>query len=99
MNALPSPKRNRRNGPTLRFASLVAAVSALGLAFWLILPAQFVWWTSPPIGRTGLQLHALVPRGWDEDTRFRYMDPGNPSGVAHFELALKDRRPWLLRLL
>src|SRR5258707_9719425 len=73
--APPSPKLNRRKRPygrpllgrlALRFAALVAAVSALGTAYWFTRPPELVWWRSPEIAETGWHYRALMPCGWEE---------------------------------
>src|SRR5258708_5635693 len=64
MNALPSPKPNRRKRLALRFAVLVLAVSVLGAAYWFTRPPELVWWTSAEIGKTCCHVRALVPNDW-----------------------------------
>src|SRR5439155_2067858 len=64
MNALPSPKPNRRKRLALRFAALVAAISVLGAAYWFTRPPELVWYTSPPLGEAGYRLKVRVPFGW-----------------------------------
>src|SRR5258708_21284057 len=71
--ALPPPKPNRRRRPygrpllgrlALRFAALVAAVSALGAAYWFTRPPELVWWRSQAIGKRGFHVKAQIPGEW-----------------------------------
>lgn len=96
---LPSPKPNRRRRLALRLAALVAAVSVLGAAYWFTRPPELVWWRSPPLGKTRIEVSALVPRGWllfPVVTR----PPELGAGLNDFVFTPgKDLRPRLLQRL
>src|SRR5258708_19225276 len=62
MNALPSRKPNRRRRLALRFAVLVAAISALGAAYWFTRRPELVWWRSPEIDYSSRHVRILAPR-------------------------------------
>ena len=88
--------RKRRQVFALRFAVLVAATSVLWAAYWFTRPPELVWWSSPPIGGTGLRVHTLV-RSDMEETK--------PMGIkveGLFQMHLwrpVDSRPKFLRRL
>jgi hypothetical protein len=98
---LPSPKPNRRRRPygrpslgrlALRFAVLVVAVSALGVACSFTRPPELVWWRSPQIYSTGRRIRVLVPNGWS-------LHDSYPDGdtMTHYNIKPHERaRPrWL----
>jgi hypothetical protein len=61
----------------LRFAVIVAGVSALGAAYWFTRPPELVWWRSPKLALNGPHIRLLVPAGWTADDSD--LKPG-PSG-------------------
>jgi hypothetical protein len=98
MNALPSPKPNRRKRLALRFAVLVAAVSVLGAAYWFTRPPELVWWRSPEIGKTGRHVKMLIPGGWELNTAESDLSLENGSEwMADYSILPRDKRPELLR--
>src|SRR5258708_2708055 len=96
--SLPPPKPNRRKRLALRFAVLVVAVSALGVAYWFSRPPEVVWWRSPPFQKTGRRVMAFVPNGW----KLLELGPSEayPRGyISSYEFKCFDGRPALLRKL
>jgi hypothetical protein len=96
MNALPSPKPNRRKRLALRFAVIVAAVSALGAAYLVTRPDEFEWWTSPGIGNTGHHARVLIPQGWEVALYDTGQDPDG-SWLSYYKILNLDQRPRFLR--
>jgi hypothetical protein len=97
MNALPSPKPNRRKRLAIRFAALVVAASALGAAYWFTRPPELVWWTSPSIGKTGLHARVLIPSGWELIGPAMHSDGHKLDDL--YIIMRGDKRPSLLRRL
>src|SRR5262245_2027558 len=63
MDSLPKPTRIRK---WLRWLALPAVAVILALAYYLTRPPELVWWTSPPLGKTGQhRVRVKVPTGWD----------------------------------
>src|SRR5258706_4128855 len=94
---LPSPKPNRRRRLVLRFAALVAAVSALGAAYWFTRPPELVWWRSPAFGANARHIRLLVPRGWVPENDPTVLLFGEPSPDFTFQLGPTDLRPEFLK--
>ena len=93
MNALPSPKPNRRRRLALRIAVLDVAVSVLGAAYWFTRPPELVWWTSPPIDHARHHVKLLVPDGWIvEPLSAEYLSLNHT-----YRMIPSDRRPQILR--
>jgi hypothetical protein len=108
MNAVPSPKPNRRKRPygrpllgrfALRFAALVVAMSALGAAYWFTRPPELVWWTGPEMGKSGKHVRLRVPRGWEWDQPLDFGGKSKYGWVASRTVRLVDRRPKFIRWL
>jgi hypothetical protein len=88
---LTSAKPNRRKGLTPRFAVLVAAVSALGAAYWFTRPPELVWWRSPPVRGVQYRVRALVPLGWECNT----MTPRSAGGLGDMGIVIPPTNPQL----
>jgi hypothetical protein len=46
----------------------LAVIAAIAATYQLTRPPDLVWWTSPPIGKSGLRAKALIPQGWHEES-------------------------------
>src|SRR5258707_4280831 len=95
---LPSPKPIRRKRLVLRFAVLVAAVSALGASYWFTRPPELVWWRSPEIGKTGLRVRVLIPTNWHMNVPL-ISELRKGEGGANYSMSPVDARPRVIRLL
>src|SRR6266852_4708744 len=93
---LPSPKPNRRKRLALRFAVLVAAVSALGSAYWFTRPPELVWWRSPEIDKSGRRARVLVPNTWAWSGEIEVIR--EPESCC-YEIVPTDRRPRFIRMI
>ena len=96
---LPSPKPNRRKRLALRFAVLVAAISALGATYWFTRPPELVWWRSPAIRETNHYLRVLIPNGWKASWE-RVLDsaPGEDWLYTARFTPVDSRPNWLNRM-
>jgi hypothetical protein len=99
MTDRPILEFSRSKRLALRFAVLVVAVSALGVAYSFTRPPELVWWTSPSIRETTRRLRVLIPNGWKASWE-RVLDSA-PGGdwlyTARFTPV--DNRPtWLRRM-
>src|SRR5258708_2203136 len=99
MNALPSPKPNRRKRPygrpllgrlALRFAVLVAAASVLYAAYWFTRPPELVWSKRVPFDDRGHYVRFLIPFGWEKQKTW-----GAPDTICYFRVT--DSTPALIR--
>src|SRR6266852_7048941 len=95
---LPSPKPNRGKRLALRFAVLVAAVSALGAAYWFTRPPELVWWRSPDLHGSHHRLMVLIPNGWrlDDSTNIEGDFQGFWEALYGFT-PVDSRSGWLQR--
>ncbi len=74
------------------FAVAAVALLAFSLNAWLAQQSQFVLWTSPPVGKSGRHVKALIPSGW------KLSQLSQINGGIWEEP--KDSKPeWLQRLL
>jgi hypothetical protein len=97
MNALPSPKPDRRKRLALRFAVLAAAASVLGAAHWFTRPPELVWCRRLPIRAANRTARVLVPQGWaihlPLDTGYQSRD----GWTQTYYISPVDSRPGILR--
>ncbi len=77
----------------------LAVIAAIAATYQLTRPPELVWWTSPPLVKTGRRVAFLVPGDWVREP----LDPSQayPGGYVDcvHVFAYADRRPALLRRL
>ena len=76
----------------------LAVIAAIAATIRLTRSPELVWWTSPEIGKSGLHVKALVPRGWEVRSS---IGAGLELGGKWptYLISPVDRRPAFLRWL
>jgi hypothetical protein len=96
---LPSPKPNRQKRLALRFTVLVAAVCALGAAYWFTRPPELVWWRSDTMRGFNHSVKLQVPNGWEVAAFMPAYDSEEMKRFGYVLMVAVDRRPELIRRL
>lgn len=85
----------------MRWVVAPISVVALALLYQLTRPPELEWWTSPPIGRTGLHLRMLIPNGWEVEPGWRDGRKLSAAPINSYAISASEREPsivrWILR--